>query len=47
MLEMASRQHLGLDCTALLRQSEITNKTGGRQSDRKEMRVYLQQAVSA
>ena len=38
---MAVRQHLGPDCTALLRRSEITNMTGQAGTrKRKEIRVY-------
>jgi hypothetical protein len=42
MLEMAVRQHLELDRTALLPQSEITNKTG-----QQELRPHRNTRVSA
>jgi len=48
MPEMAVRRHLGLDRTALLRQSKITNKTG--QQELGTQRKYAcigGQAVSA
>jgi len=48
MPEMAVRQRLGLDCTALLRQSEITNMTGQQElGPQKKYACIGGQAVSA